>query len=498
MPPSLSAPTDAVARRELRLVFTGLMLALSLASLDQNIVATALPRITGEFGGLQHLSWVITAFLVASTVSSPLYGRLSDLYGRKPAFTVAITVFLLGSMLCGAAGSLLQLIVFRAIQGLGAGGLLVLTQTVVADLVAPRERGKYQGLFAGVFAACSVAGPLLGGFITEYASWRWIFFVNLPAGAVSLALIAVALRPRPRGPSPKLDVKGALLLTAGTCCLLLLLSWGGNVYAWFSLPMAGLCGGAAAAFALLVPVERRAMQPILPPELFTNRVFVIGVTVIALTAMSLFAASVFLPLMFQLLMGASPSRAGLMIAPLMGGVITASITGGRIVSRTGRYKIMPVCGLATVTLSFLMLAWAAHSAIGVPLIEGVLVVLGLGIGMVMPNLTTAIQNAVPRTVMGGATATLAYFRSLGGALGVALAGAVVAAQLQHTGAGLATMGTGVAQILALPAPARAVLFAAYRAGLSGAFLMGACIAAIGFLVVLRIPELPLRGSGPAA
>ena len=335
-----SRPEPDTSRRELQMVLTGLMLALTLAALDQNIVATALPRITGELGGLQHLSWVVTAFIVASTVSAPLYGRLSDLYGRKPAFTVSIALFLLGSVLCAVAGDLTQLIGFRAIQGLGAGGLIVLAQTVIGDLVSPRERGRYQGLFAAVFAACSVAGPLIGGLITEYASWRWIFYVNLPVGAVALTLIAIGLRPHPPGgPAPHLDLTGAVLLVAGTCCLLLMLSWGGSAYPWTSVPIFGLGIAAIASFALLMAVERQAAQPIMPPDLFRNRVFVVGAAVIALAAMALFAAVVFLPLMFQLLMGASPARAGLMIAPMMGGVIIASFTGGRLVSRTGRYKL---------------------------------------------------------------------------------------------------------------------------------------------------------------
>ena len=483
-------------RREFWMVFAGLMLALTLASLDQNIVATALPRITGEFGGLQHLSWVITGFMVTSTISSPLYGRLSDLYGRKQAFTVSILVFLLGSVLCGWSQSLTQLIAFRALQGLGAGGLIVLTQTVVGDLVPPRERGRYQGLFAGVFAGCSVAGPLLGGFITQYASWRWIFYVNLPIGLISLGLIAGALRPLPPGPAPRLDLLGAALLTVGTSCLLLVLSWAGSVYPWWSYPIAALVGGAVIAFACLVRVESTALQPILPPQLFRNRVFVIGASVIALAAMALFAAIVFLPLMFQLLMGASPSSAGLMISPLMGGVITASVIGGRLVSRTGRYKAFPVVGLFVVTCAFLVLAWAAAKGVHAPLVEAVLVLLGLGIGLVMPNLTTAIQNSVPRAVLGGATATAAFFRSLGGALGVALSGAVLAGQLRKVPGGLHAAADGVAQIAALPPSERALWLAAYRHGLSGAFLMGAAIAALGFLVVLFLPEVPLSAGRP--
>jgi EmrB/QacA subfamily drug resistance transporter len=472
------------------------MLALTLAALDQNIVATALPRITGELGGLEHLSWVVTSFLVASTVSAPLYGKLSDLYGRKPAFIVSISIFLLGSVTCGLAGSMAGLIAFRAIQGLGAGGLIVLAQTVIGDVVSPRERGRYQGLFAAVFAACSVAGPLLGGFITEYASWRWIFYVNLPVGAAALALIAIGLRARPPGPARRLDLLGAALLVAGTGCLLLLLSWGGNAYAWSSAPVLGLGAAAVAAFALLVVVERRAEEPILPPDLFRNRVFVLGAAVITAAAMAMFAAAVFLPLMFQLLLGASPSRAGLLIAPMMGGVIVASFIGGRLVSRTGRYKLFPVLGLLAATLSFAALAWAARYDLSVLPIEAVLVILGLGIGFVMPNLTTAIQNAVARSDLGAATATAAFFRSLGGAVGVALSGAVLAASLHDVLSGLHAPVEGVAQIVGLPEAQRALVLEAYRTGLSGAFTAGALIAALGFSIVLFLPERPLR-SAPA-
>jgi EmrB/QacA subfamily drug resistance transporter len=496
--PDEAFPGAATSPRELRLVLIGLMLALTLASLDQNIVATALPRITGELGGLQHLSWVVTSFVVASTVSAPLYGRLSDLYGRRPAFTVSITVFLLGSALCGFSDSMDQLIAFRAVQGLGAGGLMVLAQTVIADLVSPRERGRYQGLFAAVFAACSVAGPLLGGLITEYASWRWIFYVNIPVGIAALVLIALWLQPRPLGPSPRLDVLGAALLIVGTCCLLLALSWGGSVYGWLSWPVLSTGGAAMIAFAGLIPVEHRAVQPILPPDLFRNRVFVIGSAVIALAMMALFAAAVFLPLMFQVLMGRSPSAAGLMLAPLMGGVIVASVVGGRLVSRTGRYKLLPVIGLLAVTLCFAALASAVKAGTGARPIEAMLVVMGLGVGLVMPNLTTAIQNAVHRHELGGATATTAFFRSVGGALGVALSGAVFAAQLHSLPLSLQAAASGVAQIAGLPAAQRAAVLGAYRAGLFHAFLVGGGIAAMGFFVVLFLPELPLRVHAPQA
>jgi EmrB/QacA subfamily drug resistance transporter len=482
--------------RELRLVLSGLMLALTLAALDQNIVATALPRITGEFGSLQHLSWVVTSFIVASTVSAPLYGKLSDLYGRKPAFIASISIFLAGSALCGFAASMGELIAFRTVQGLGAGGLIVLAQTVIGDLVSPRERGRYQGMFAAVFAACSVAGPLLGGFITEYASWRWIFYVNLPVGGAALTFIAIGLRSKSLGGAPRLDLMGAILLTAGACSLLLALSWGGSAYAWSSAPVLGLAVVAIGSFVLLAFVERQAAQPILPPELFRNSVFVLGAAVIALATMALFAAVVFLPLTFQLLMDASPTQAGLMLAPMMGGVIVASFAGGRLVSRTGRYKLFPVLGLLAATLSYAALAWAVRHGVGPLPIEAVLVVMGLGIGLVMPNLTTAIQNAVPRRDLGAATAAAAFFRSLGGALGAALSGAVLAAHLYGPAGDAGHLSAGVLQIAELPAAQRALVLDAYRAGLSGAFTMGAVIAGLGFLTVLFLPERPLRGATP--
>ena len=493
-PSTVGATHLGTSARELRLVLSGLMLALTLAALDQNIVATALPRITGEFGSLQHLSWVVTSFIVASTVSAPLYGKLSDLYGRKPAFIASISIFLAGSALCGFAANMGELIAFRTVQGLGAGGLIVLAQTVIGDLVSPRERGRYQGMFAAVFAACSVAGPLLGGFITEYASWRWIFYVNLPVGGAALAFIAVGLRPRSPGAAPRLDLMGAVLMIAGTCSLLLVLSWGGGAYAWFSAPVLGLALAAIGSFVLLAFVERQATHPILPPELFGNSVFVLGAAVIALATMALFAAIVFLPLMFQLLMDASPTQAGLMLAPMMGGVIVASVVGGRLVSRTGRYKVFPVFGLLAATLSYAALAWAVRHGVGPLPIEAVLVVMGLGIGLVMPNLTTAIQNAVPRRDLGAATASAAFFRSLGGALGAALSGTVLAAHLHGSTGDVGRLSVGVLQIAELPAAQRALVLDAYRAGLSGAFTVGAVIAGLGFLTVLFLPERPLRGA----
>jgi EmrB/QacA subfamily drug resistance transporter len=499
----LPHPQAPVSKRELYTVFAGLMLALTLASLDQNIVSTALPRIVSDLGGLAHLSWVVTAFMVTSTVSTPLYGKLSDMYGRKPLFFTAIIIFLIGSVLCGLAQTMFQLILFRAIQGLGAGGLITLAQTTVGDLIVPRERGKYQGIFGGVFAACSVAGPLLGGFITDYLSWRWIFYVNLPVGAAALFLIAIGLRTQSNKVSHRIDYAGALLLTCGTACLLLFLSWGGSVFPWASAMVVGLAVMAALFYALLYRQEHRAAEPILSPRLFGNPVFNVAVSVIGLNAMALFGSLVFLPLFFQVVLGASPSKAGLLMAPMMGGVIVASVTGGRLVSRFGRYKIFPVIGLILGTTSFLVLAWCAFTSKPIALVETALVGLGAGLGLVMPNLTVAIQNSVERTDMGAATSVSGFIRSLGGALGVAVAGTVVAVRLkqllpvawtQPSASGSSLLEQGVQQIAAMPADQHALLVNAYRHAIGTTFLSGAGVAAMAFAIVLFLPERPLRSA----
>jgi EmrB/QacA subfamily drug resistance transporter len=495
------ANVPAVSRRELYTVFAGLMLALTLASLDQNIVSTALPRIVSDLGGLAHLSWVVTAFMVASTTTTPLYGKLSDIYGRKRLFYVAIAIFLAGSVLCGLSQTMVQLILFRGVQGLGAGGLMTLAQTTIGDLIPPRERGRYQGLFGAVFAACSVAGPLLGGIITDALSWRWIFYVNLPVGAAALALIAVGLRqPGPRT-AHRIDYTGAVLLSGGTVCLLLFLSWGGAVYPRMSPMVLGIAVAATLLFGLMIFMEGRVEEPILPLRLFRDLGFTISVAVIGLNAMALFGSLVFLPLYFQLVMGASPSHAGLLMAPMMAGVIVTSVTGGRLVARTGRYKIFPVIGLLVAAASFLAMAWAARTAAGVVPMEIALVTLGSGFGFVMPNLTTAIQNSVARSDLGVATSASAFLRSLGGALGVAVAGAVVTVRLgmllpSHFTAvnaeGGSRIQSGVQQIVRLAPAARHLVTEAYRHAIATTFFTGAGLASLAFLLVLFLPEHPLR------
>jgi EmrB/QacA subfamily drug resistance transporter len=475
------------------LVIAGLMLALVLAALDQNIVSTALPRIVNDLGGLAHLSWVVTGFMVASTMVTPLYGKMSDIFGRKPAFFVSITIFLFGSALCGLSRDMTELIVFRAVQGLGAGGLITLSQTVVGDLVSPRERGRYQGLFAGVFAICSVAGPLLGGLITDALSWHWIFYVNIPVGAAAMILIGIGLRHRPNRVVHQVDYMGAVWLSIMTCCALLALSWGGNVYPWLSPMILGLAGATIVSLGLLITTEQRVPEPLLPPRLFRARIFVLSVLVITLSSMGMFAAAVFLPLYFQLVQGASPTAAGLMVSPMMGGVIVASVVGGRLVSRTGRYKTLVTIGLFAAAAGFGALAWSADTGGGVAIAEVILAVLGLGIGVTFPNLTSAIQNAVERADLGVATATSAFFRSLGGAVGVAVSGAILTARLQTLlPGGLAGGGEGGR----LPIVSDPAIVFAYRHGLASTFLAASIVAVIAFVVVLLTPELPLASRRP--
>jgi EmrB/QacA subfamily drug resistance transporter len=489
--------------REVKTVIFGLMLALTLASLDQNIVGVALPRIVSDLGGLSHLSWVVTSFLLTSTATTPLYGKLSDMYGRKPLFIAAIFIFLAGSILCGLSGSMTQLVVFRGIQGLGAGGLMTLAMTTMADLVTPRERGRYQGYFGAVFAFASIAGPLLGGFITDALSWRWIFYVNLPVGALALAFFIFGFHRPHHVVSHRIDYAGAVLLTAATVALLMVLTWGGVQYAWSSPVITGLSAVVIVLCALLVYTERRSVEPVLVPHILQNRVFLIATSVMFLTFMGLFGAAIFLPLFFQLVLGFAPARAGLMLAPMTGGVVVASFLGGRLVSRTGRYKIFPVAGLAAATLAFLAVMRAAVAGASIGFFEVSLVILGMGFGLVMPNLMVAIQNAVLPVELGAATAASAYFRSLGGTFGVAVSGAIMTAQLQAlhaekwagmTRGAKSLLEQGIQQIKQLPAVQKEIVLGAYRHAISTTFLLGSIVIALAFVVVLFLPEHPLRTS----
>lgn len=496
-------PTPA----EIRRVFLGLMVVLALGALDQSIVATALPRIVADLGGAAHLSWAVTAYVLASTVTMPLYGKLSDQYGRKPLLYAAVLVFLLGSVLSGAARTMPELIVFRALQGLGAGGLLPLTQITIADLIPPAQRGRRQGAVAGVFAVCSVLGPVLGGVITDLLSWHWIFYINLPIGAAALVMVGRALRRPQVLHRHQIDYLGAALLAGATTAFLLALTLGGARLPWVSLQMLGLglaCAGLAAAF---VWRERVASEPVLPLHLLSNRVFVVACIALALTFMGMLGAGVFFPLFFQMILGVSASRSGLLSGGLMIGIVVSSFVNGRVLLRTGRYKPAQVGGLAAAVLAFAVLAWGAASAQPLTVIEPALVALGVGLGLVMPNMTIAVQNAVPPRDMGAATATLAFFRSLGGAVGVAGGGAILAWQLQG---GIATLpaGSGIdaaalaqgglAYVESLPAQAHVLAVDLYRHAIASTFAAGVGVVAAAFLAAWFLPELPLRGRNDVA
>ncbi len=501
--PTALAPRGATGdigtapRRQLRIVLAGALLAMVLASLDQNIVNTALPRIAGDLGGMAHLSWVVTAFMLTSTTTTPLYGKLSDIYGRRALFFVAILGFLAGSLLCGAAQSMGQLIAFRAVQGLGAGGLLVLAQAAVGDVVSPRERPHYQGLFTGAFALCSVAGPLLGGLITSALSWRWVFYVNLPVGVLALVMIAIGLRNPPSGKVQPIDYIGALLLTGATTALLLLLAWGGTEFGWRSLDCVVLAAGTAALIGLFVWREGVAPEPLIRLALFRNPVFARGVAVGGMMAFAMLGSTVFLPLYFQLVLGMDPTMAGVMMLPQVTGMLLTSVVGGRLVSRLGRNKPFLLTGLGLEVIALASLAAFAFFAASAPVFLVSMGALGLGMGLGMPNLTTAVQNAVAHRELGAATGTMTFARSLGGALGVAASGSIMTARLAAAFAGSGGSAGELTQhgmrALAHIAPAQqAEVAAAYRTALTGCFLLSAMVMTAAFILVLGLPEQMLR------
>ena len=489
-----AAPIGEPSEREIREVFIGLMIVLGLGAIDQSIVATALPRIVSELGGVTHLSWVVTAYVLASTATMPLYGKLSDQYGRKPALYAAILIFLAGSALSGAAHSLPQLIVFRAIQGLGAGGLMPLAQIIIGDLVPPAQRGRRQGAIVAVFAVCSVLGPLVGGLITDWLSWHWIFYVNLPIGAVSLVVIARALRRSNVTHRRHIDYLGAALLTLATTALLLVLALGGTEWAWDSPQIAIAAGATIVLSVVFVLYSRRTPEPVLPPELFSTRLFVVASVVLALTFMGMLGASLFFPLFFQLVIGVSASNSGFLTGPMMVGVVISSVVNGRLLLRSGRYKRTQIVGLAVAVASFAALAWGVATAQGLAVIEPVILALGLGLGLVMPNMTIAVQNALPVAHRGVGTATLAFFRSLGGLVGVAGAGAILSMQLHAAGADGAALEPGGAPQGAASAEAHAALVEIYRHAIAIVFTTGVCILALALAAIFLLPEIPLRAT----
>ncbi len=424
-------PARPAAQRRLGPIFTGLMLVLLLAALDSTIVATALPTIVGDLGGLTKLSWVTSAYLLGQTAVTPLYGKLGDQLGRKRVLQSAVVLFLFGSALCGLSQSITELIAFRAIQGLGAGGLIVLVQASVGDVVTPRERGRYQGLFGAVFGLASVAGPLLGGLIVEHLSWRWIFYVNLPVGLLALSVISVTLPATATGTRsrPTIDYLGAGTLAAALSAIVLVASLGGTTWPWDSTQVVVVSIAAIALLWVFVAVERRAKEPVLPLSLLSNEVFRVAALLSLIVGFALFGSVTFLPLFFQTVFHASPTGAGLRLIPLLGGLVTTSILSGRLITRTGHYRIFPILGTAVMTVGLLLLSRLDVTTKSLTA-DGYLLVLGLGLGLVMQVLVLAVQNAVDYKVLGAATSGVTLARGIGGSIGAAVFGTIFSSRLR--------------------------------------------------------------------
>jgi EmrB/QacA subfamily drug resistance transporter len=480
-----------------RLIFGALMLVILLASLDQTIVATALPTIVGDLGGLQHLSWVVTAYLLASTVTGPLYGKFGDLYGRKPTLQVAIVIFLIGSALCGIAQNMPELIAFRALQGLGAGGLLVTTIAVVGDIIPPRERGRYQGVFGAVFGVSTVIGPLLGGFFVDNLSWRWIFYVNLPTGALAFVVIGAVFHARTSRVEHDIDYLGAALLASGLSCVVLFTSLGGTTFAWDSGESIVLMVLSVVLLTSFVFVERRASEAILPPLLFGNRTFAVSAATGFIIGLALFGSITYLPVFLQIVKEMSPTSSGLQLTPMMGGLLVTSIAAGRSISRWGRWRPFPIAGTAIAVVGMALLSrLSVHSATTSAALY--MLVLGLGLGMVMQVLVLAVQNAVDPRYMGTATSGTILFRQVGGSVGIAIFGAIFAnrlhAELVSRGIHTASKTASPAAIRQLPPAARHAYADAIAASLHPVFLVAAGVSVVAFLLTWLFRETPLRAT----
>jgi len=487
----------AAPKQSLRLLFTALMLVMLLAALDGTIVSTALPTIVGELGGLNQLSWVVTAYLLSSTVVVPLYGKFGDLYGRKRMMQVAIAIFLVGSVLCGMAQNMVQLILTRALQGLGGGGLVVITIASVGDVIPPAERGKYQGLFGGVYGLATVLGPLLGGFMVDHLSWRWIFYVNLPLGLLCVAIIAVVFRPHVRQVRHAIDYKGAASLTVALSCLIVFTTEGGTALPWDSARLWLILAIAVAAILAFVRAERVAVEPIMPMHLFRHRIFLLSSLIGFFVGAALFGSTTFIPLYMQVVKNASPTEAGMQLLPLMGGVIFSSVVVGRLISRWGRYRVFPILGTALSATALVLLGTVGE---GDPVFFLYIYtgMLGAGLGMVMQVLVLATQNSVEMQHLGVATSGVTLFRSIGGSIGVSLFGAIFSISLQTRLHGVLPDGAhavhsfGPAAVRALPAPLHQQYVHAFAASMHTVYFVAAALVVVAFMMALRLRDIPLR------
>lgn len=499
-----STPSTALSHREVLIVFGAVLTGMFLAALDQTIVSTALPTIVGELGGLEQLSWVITAYLLTSTASMPLYGKLSDLYGRKLLFQAAISIFVVGSLLSGVAQNMDQLIIFRAVQGIGAGGIMTMAQAIIGDIVSPRERGRYTGYMGGVFALASVLGPLMGGLFTDHLSWRWVFYINIPLGAAALVVTGIVLHiPFTRRPH-QINYLGSALMVGGISALLLVTTWGGNQYGWLSPTIIGLAFAGVFCLLFFVLQELRAPEPLLPMRLFRNPVFTVGNLVGFVVGMAMFGALAFLPLYLQVVKGASATESGLRLIPMMLGLIGASIASGRLISSTGRYRMYPIAGTALIAVGLYLLSRLTVDSSTVE-VSVYMLVLGIGVGLVMQVLVLAIQNSTEYADLGVATAGANLFRSLGSAFGVAIFGSILNNRLDYhlgrlvpsealNGISTAALTSSPAVIARLPDAVRAGVLESFALSLHSVFIWAIPVAVIGFVAAWFLPEHELRST----
>jgi EmrB/QacA subfamily drug resistance transporter len=496
----LEPRTRELSHRQIVVIMLALGTGMLLAALDQTIVATALPTIVGDLGGLSRLSWVVSAYLLTSTVSAPLYGKISDQLGRKAVFQFAVVVFLVGSALSGAAQTFNELIATRALQGLGAGGIMAIALAIVAEVVSPRQRGRYMGYFGAVFALSSVAGPLLGGFFVDSVSWRWVFYINLPIGIASLIVTQIVLKVEFLRHRHRTDYVGAALLILGISALLLVAVWGGTQYPWSSSIILTLAGVGAALTAAFVAWESRAAEPILPLRLFTQRVFTTASSLGFVVGFTMFGAIVFLPIYLQLVRGSSATMSGLQILPLVAGMLAASIMSGRLVTKRNRYKVFPVVGTVVMVVGLWLVA---HLSITTPFVvfSGYLVVLGIGMGLVMQILVLAVQNASDPADLGTVTSSSTFFRSMGSAFGTGIFGAILASHLtqwftQHpvggTAVPISALTSSPAKVRVLPPHVRLAVEQGFMHAVHAVFLWAIPLAVLGVVLAILLPEVPLR------